>query len=87
MAFPSRVIRQADKAMGKCDLLARAAECERALQVATEPEQRDLLQQVRDVWLGLAREQRMARDPKMQKAIADLKRLHAEITAAGPTLH
>jgi hypothetical protein len=29
----------------------------------------------------------MARDPKMQKAIADLKRLHAEITAAGPTLH
>ena len=85
MAFPSRVIRQADKAMGKCDLLARAAECERALQVATE--QRDLLQQVRDVWLGLAREQRMARDPKMQKAIADLKRLHAEITAAGPTLH
>ena len=73
--------------MGKCDLLARAAECERALQVVTEPEQRDLLQQVRDVWLGLAREQRMARDPEMQKAIADLKRLHAEITAAGPTLH
>ena len=87
MAFPSRVIRQADKAMGKSDLLARAAECERALQVATEPEQRDLLQQVRDVWLGLAREQRMARDPEMQKAIADLKRLHAEITAAKPTLH
>jgi hypothetical protein len=73
--------------MGKSDLLAHAAECERALQVATEPEQRDLLQQVREVWLGLAREQRMARDPEMEKAIADLKQLHAEITPVGPTLH
>jgi hypothetical protein len=73
--------------MGKSDLLAHAAECERTLQVATEPEQRHLLQQVREVWLGLARDQRMARDPDMQVAIADLKRLHAEITAAKPTLH
>jgi len=72
--------------MRKSDLLAHAAECERTLQVATEPEQRHLLQQVREVWLGLA-DQRMARDPDMQVAIADLKRLHAEITAAKPTLH
>jgi hypothetical protein len=39
------------------------------------------------VWLGLAREQRMVRDPEMQESIAALARLHAEITAVRPTLH
>jgi hypothetical protein len=29
----------------------------------------------------------MAQDPGMQEDIAALERLHAEITAAGPTLH
>jgi hypothetical protein len=43
--------------------------------------------QLRGVWLGLAREQRMVRDPEMQESIAALARLHAEITAVRPTLH
>jgi hypothetical protein len=77
----------AERQMRKSDLLAHAAECERALQVATEPEQRRLLQQLRSVWLGLARERSMARDPEMQEAIAALRHLHSEIAAVRPTLH
>jgi hypothetical protein len=73
--------------MNRRDLLVHAAECERALQVASETEQRHLLQQLRDVWLGLARERSMARDPEMQEAISALKRLHGEITVVKPTLH
>jgi hypothetical protein len=73
--------------MEKFDLLAHAAECERALDVATEAIHRDVLQRLRAVWLGLAREQQMARDPEMQEGIEALRRLHAEITAVQPTLH
>jgi hypothetical protein len=73
--------------MEKSDLLAHAAECERALQVATAADHRELLQQVRTLWLGLAHEQSMARHPEMQESIAALQRLHVEITLARATLH
>jgi len=46
-----------------------------------------VLRRLKAVWLGLAREQRISRDPEMQEDIAALERLHAKITAAGPTLH
>ena len=83
--FPT-LIRDAE-VMNRRDLLVHAAECERALQVATEKELRRLLQQLKDVWLGLARERSMARDPEVQEAISALKRLHGEITVVKPTLH
>lgn len=73
--------------MVKSDLLAHAAECERALQLATDAEHRDVLQQLKAVWLWLAREQSMAREPEMQEDLAALKCLHTEITAVQPTLH
>jgi hypothetical protein len=72
--------------MEKPDLLAHAAECERALHVATDAERRGVLQRLRALWLGLACEPSMARDPDMQESIAALRRLH-EITVARPTLH
>jgi hypothetical protein len=73
--------------MIKSDLLAHAAECERALQLVTDAEHRDVLQRLREVWLGLAREQSMVRDPEMQEAISALRRLHNQLAAAQPTLH
>jgi hypothetical protein len=73
--------------MNRRDLLAHAAECERALHLATEKEKRHLLQQLKDVWLGLAHERSMARDPEMQEAISALKHLHGEVTVVKPTLH
>jgi hypothetical protein len=74
--------------MRQSDLLVHAAECERALQFVTDAEHRDVLQRLRAVWLGLAREQSMARDPEMQEAILALKHLHSQLAAAQqPTLH
>jgi len=73
--------------MGKSDLLAYAAECERALQVARDAEHRDVLHRLRAVWLALAREHSIARDPEMKEDIAALQELHAEITTVRPTLH
>jgi hypothetical protein len=72
--------------MEKPDLLAHAAECERALPVTTDAERRGVLQRLRALWLGLAREPSMAREPDMQESLARLRRVH-EITVAGPTLH
>jgi hypothetical protein len=74
--------------MNKPDLLAHAAECDRALHLATEPARRHMLERLRSVWLGLAHEQSLARDPEMQESIAALKRLQLEIIAVRrPTLH
>ena len=73
--------------MEKHDFLAHAVECERALQVATVADQRDALRRLRALWLGLAHEHSMARDPELQESIAALQRLHAEITLARATLH
>ena len=73
--------------MEKLDFLAHAAECERALHVATAADQREVLQRLRTLWLGLAHEQSMAGHPDMQESIAALQSLHAEITVARATLH
>jgi hypothetical protein len=69
------------------DLLAHAAECERALQVATETEHRDMRRQLRKAWLDLADEQSIARAPDWQEELAALRRLHTNLTAVQATLH
>ncbi|HEY8440215.1 MAG TPA: hypothetical protein VIK79_02070 [Xanthobacteraceae bacterium] len=73
--------------MEKSDLFARAAECERALHVATDADRRSGLERLRKAWLTLAHDQQLAGDPEMQEAITALRRLHAEIAAVRATLH
>jgi hypothetical protein len=74
--------------MGRSDLFAHAAQCERALHIATDADQRTALKQLRALWLELATQQQMNEDdPETQEAISALKRLHSEIAAAQPTLH
>jgi hypothetical protein len=73
--------------MEKSDLFARAAECERALHVATDADRRSGLERLRKAWLTLAHDQQLAKDPEMQEAITALRHLHAEIAAVRATLH
>jgi hypothetical protein len=73
--------------MGKSDLFARVAECERALHVASDADRRSGLERLRKVWLALAYDQQLALDPEMQEAISALRRLHARMITARPTLH
>jgi hypothetical protein len=72
--------------MGKSDLFARAAECERALHLATDADHRSTLRRLRTAWLRLAAEEHIQKQTT-QEAISALKRLHNEIAAAQPTLH
>ena len=48
-----------DELTVKSDRLQHAAECERALQLASDPEHRHVFQRLKAVCLGLAREQRI----------------------------
>jgi hypothetical protein len=73
--------------MGKSDLFARAAECERALHLATDADHRSTLRRLRTAWLRLATEEHTVHEPGTQETISVLKRLHSEIAAAQPTLH
>jgi hypothetical protein len=74
--------------MGRSDLFAHAAQCERALHVATDADHRTALKRLRTLWLELATEEDANQDdPETQEAISALKRLHSEIAAAQPTLH
>jgi hypothetical protein len=73
--------------MGRSDLFAHAAQCERALHIATDADQRTALKQLRSLWLELATQQMDEDDPETQEAISALKRLHSEIAVPQPTLH
>ena len=73
--------------MEKSDLFAHAAECERALHAATDRDRRSGLARLRNVWLTLAYDQQLARDPEMQEAISALWHLHAQMLPVRPTLH
>ena len=73
--------------MQKYDLLANAAECERALHAATDADSRSAIERLRNLWLALASEEQIARHPDMVESISALTRLHAEMTAVRATLH
>jgi hypothetical protein len=73
--------------MGQSDFLAHAAECERAIYIATDADRRSGLERLRRAWLTLAHDQQLARDPEMQEAASALRRLHGYMIAARHTLH
>jgi len=73
--------------MGQSDFLTHAAECERAIHIATDADRRSGFERLRRAWLTLAHNQQLARDPEMQEASSALRRLHGYMIAAQPTLH
>ena len=73
--------------MGPSDFLAHAAECERAIHIATDADRRSGLERLRRAWLTLAHDQQRTREPEMQEAASALRRLHGYMIAARHTLH
>ncbi len=73
--------------MGQSDFLAHAAECERAIHIASDADHRSGLERLRRAWLTLAHDQQFAGDPEMQEAASALRRLHSHMIAARHTLH
>jgi hypothetical protein len=73
--------------MGKYDLFARVAECDRALHVATDADRRNGLERLRNVWMSLLHDEQLVRDPGMEEAISILRKMHSKMVVTAPVLH
>jgi hypothetical protein len=62
------------------DLFDRTAECERLMDVASDPDRKELLKLFRDVWIVLANERATVPADRMIKQIADLERLRVGLS-------
>jgi hypothetical protein len=59
----------------QADLFDRAAKCERLMDVALDPDQKEALKLFRDMWIALANQSGTMTADDMTKKIADLEKL------------
>jgi hypothetical protein len=64
--------------MLQLDLWEQAAECQRALESA-ESNQRQILTNVRDLWIGLANAKSLLGEAEFDRQIRAIKRIHADL--------
>jgi hypothetical protein len=65
--------------MLKIDPWERAAECERALRAANDPTRRQILTDVRDLWIGLANARSLLPRAEFDEQVETINRIHAEL--------
>ena len=63
------------------DLFDRAAECQQALELATNPEQKIALKLLRDMWTALANEYPALRPDQVAKEIAAIEELQFNVAS------
>jgi hypothetical protein len=61
----------------------KAADCERALQAAVDPNRNAMLEKVRDLWIALGNEQSLMTDEDLAESVQAISRMHVEWTATG----
>jgi len=61
----------------------KAADCERALDAAADPDRHAMLERVRDLWIALGNEQSLMTDEELAEGVQAINRMHVEWTAAG----
>ena len=64
--------------MFQLDLWEKAAECQRALEGA-ESNQRQILTDVRDLWIGLANSKSFLTEAEFDQQIQAINRIHADL--------
>jgi hypothetical protein len=69
--------------MLQIDLWERAAECERALRAANDPTRRQILTDVRDLWIGLANTRSLQPRAQFDEQVETINRIHAELITPG----
>jgi hypothetical protein len=74
--------------MAGVDPWERAAECERSLATA-DPNQRSMLEKLRDLWIALGNEQSLVSADQVGKEIEAISRIHADMIPSqrAPLLH
>ena len=70
--------------MFQLDLWERAAECQRVLEGA-ESNQRQILVNVRDLWIGLANANSLLTDAEFDRQIQAINRIHADLIKSATT--
>ena len=66
---------------GQGDLFERAAECQRLMDTATDPDRKETLKQLRDMWTALANENATMPSELLAKQIADLEKLQRGLSS------
>jgi len=65
--------------MLQIDPWERAAECERALRAANDATRRQILTDVRDLWIGLANTRSLLPRADFDEQVETISRIHAEL--------
>jgi hypothetical protein len=74
--------------MTPIDPWEKAADCERSMKAAADPEQRAILQKLRDLWMTLGNEKSFMTDAEVAKEIEVIGLIHAEMLPHDrPLLH
>ena len=74
--------------MFQVDPLKKAAECERAIQGAMDPQHRAVLAHLRNLWIALGNEREFMSVDELANEAAAIDRLHSELVRSKqPTLH
>jgi hypothetical protein len=69
--------------MFQIDPWERAAECERALRAAIDSTHREILTDVRDLWIGLANTRSLLPRAQFDEQVATMNRIHADLIRPG----
>ena len=71
--------------MLQIDPWERAAECERALQASNDSTRREILIDVRELWIGLANARSFLTKSQFDEQVEAINRIHAELIGS-PTI-
>ena len=63
------------------ELFDRAADCERLMNLASDPEKQGLLRQLRDLWITLANESDLTSAPSLANEIAAMEKIQSSLFA------
>jgi hypothetical protein len=65
--------------MSQLDPGLKAAECERAIAIVADPERRDILRNLRSVWIALSNQQSFLAASKKAGQLSAIARIHTEL--------
>jgi len=64
----------------------KAADCERALDAAADPDRHAMLERVRDLWIALGNEQSLMTDEELAEGVQAINRMHVEWIRGGQSV-
>jgi hypothetical protein len=73
--------------MSLVDPFEKAADCERAIQISTDPVRKDILHNLQQMWIALATERAHLTPERLAREAEVISRLHLKLTGTDRTHH